>query len=113
MTTTPPPRGQALLTTRQAADRLGLRTETVRRLIDRGDLRAINIGGDQSPTSVRWRIDPADLDAWIARRTRSPQHVMVARRSPFDGPLAPHASGPCDDEIAGAGERARTSAWCR
>ena len=70
MTTTPPPQRRTLLTTRQAADRLGLRAETIRRLIDRGDLRAINIGGDASRTSVRWRIDPADLDAWVARPTR-------------------------------------------
>lgn len=67
---TPPLQRRALLTARQAADRLGLCAETIRRLIDRGDLRAINIGGDQSRTSVRWRIDPRDLDAWIARRTR-------------------------------------------
>ncbi|ALN14336.1 helix-turn-helix domain-containing protein [Acidipropionibacterium acidipropionici] len=69
MTTTSPQR-RTLLTTRQAADRLGLRAETIRRLIDRGELRAINIGGDASKTSVRWRIDPLDLNAWIARRTR-------------------------------------------
>lgn len=70
LTPTPPPQPQALLTARQAAERLGLCAETIRRLIDRGDLRAINIGGDSGRTSVRWRIDPADLDAWIARRTQ-------------------------------------------
>lgn len=72
MPSTPPLQRQALLTPRQAAERLELRPETVRRLIDRGDLRAINIGGDANRTSVRWRIDPRDLDTWITRRTRRP-----------------------------------------
>lgn len=67
-TPTPPPQRRPLITASQAADRLGLRAETIRRLIARGDLRAINIGGDSSRTSVRWRIDPRDLDTWVARR---------------------------------------------
>jgi excisionase family DNA binding protein len=59
-----------LLTVRQVADRLGLVTaDAVLRLIHRGDLPAANVSS--GPGRPTWRIDPADLAAFIAaRRTR-------------------------------------------
>lgn len=43
----------------QAAERLGVSTKTVRRLISAGDIPAIKVA-----TCVR--IDPADLDRYVA-----------------------------------------------
>ncbi len=56
---------RALLTVPQAAERLAQGVSTIRRKISAGELPAIRLGtGPQAPV----RIDPEDLDAWLAER---------------------------------------------
>lgn len=63
-------REHALLTVSDAAAAMGVTPWWVRRLIQSGALRAINIGG--ADRSARWRIDPEDLRAWmVGRENRS------------------------------------------
>ena len=50
-----------LLTTEEAASRLSLHPETVRRLLRDGDLRGVRMG------SRAWRIEEGELDAYIER----------------------------------------------
>jgi excisionase family DNA binding protein len=56
--TTNPPNVVRLLTRAEAAERLGLSTKSVDRLLQRGELRAIRLG-------AAVRIDPRDLDDLI------------------------------------------------
>jgi len=73
-----PPR---LLEVAHVAHRLSASQEFVRRLIREGKLKAIRIGR-------RWRIDPADLEAFIdAQRTADPH------ASPIPFLLAAHPRG--------------------
>jgi excisionase family DNA binding protein len=60
-TATAPP--ERLLTVAEAADRLSLAQETVRRSVRDGRLAARKLGG-------AWRIDPTDLTTWGASPTR-------------------------------------------
>ena len=60
-----------LLTPREAADRLGCSVNHVRRLISRGELRAIDIAGAGSRrTKLRVRND--DLGRYVDSRTPGP-----------------------------------------
>ncbi len=52
---------ERLLTVRETADRLRVSPMTVRRRIDGGELRALQLGGPGRPV----RIAEADLDAWL------------------------------------------------
>lgn len=52
---------QRLLTISQTADRLNVSTVTVRRLIRRGDLPAVQLGGKGAAV----RIDAAELERWL------------------------------------------------
>lgn len=53
------------LTVEQVAARLQLHPKTIRAAIDRHELRAAKFGD-----RAGWRILPADVDAWVASRTR-------------------------------------------
>jgi excisionase family DNA binding protein len=53
-----------LMTVQAVADYLGVHPETIRRWIRDGRLTAIDLGAD----SAGWRIDPADLEAFVAAR---------------------------------------------
>ncbi len=68
-----------LLSVAAVAERLGCHPETVLAHIRRGGLRAANIsprpGG--RPT---WRIDPVDVELWLATRTTSPAPAETRRR---------------------------------
>jgi excisionase family DNA binding protein len=66
-----------LMTVQVVADYLGVHPETVRRWLRDGRLVGIDLGSD----SGGWRIDPAELDAFIAARrgTRSKQEKETAR----------------------------------
>ena len=48
----------------EIAERLRVSRDTVRRLIERGELRAMKIGS-------QWRIAEEDLDAYVRRTTTS------------------------------------------
>ena len=60
-----------LMTVQAVADYLAVHPETIRRWIRDGRLTAIDLGAD----SAGWRIDPADLEAFVAARrgTRTKQ----------------------------------------
>lgn len=59
-----PPRNEVLLSIQGVAAFLNISTKTVRRLIDRRQLRAVKIGS-------QWRIHPRDLDDFVfAQRQR-------------------------------------------
>jgi excisionase family DNA binding protein len=60
MRTTNPPTTVRLLTRSDVAERLGVSTKTVDRLLQRGELRAIRLG-------AAVRIDPRDLDDLIRK----------------------------------------------
>ena len=55
------------MSTSQAAEQLQISVGQVRRLIEAGALRAINIGS--SPDRRTWRLTAADLDRFRAQRT--------------------------------------------
>lgn len=55
--------GVALLTTREVADALHVHPRTVQRLVERGELAVVRLGG-------AIRFDPAELVRLIAERTR-------------------------------------------
>ena len=55
---------EKLLTVKQVADIMSVDEKTIRNWIQRGDLRAVNIGR-QRP---EYRIRPADLDEFISQR---------------------------------------------
>ena len=63
------------LTVEDAAQRLDVKAETVRRLLRRGELR-----GMQLSRRAGWRIRAVDLDAFIESRFRGPD----LRSSPPD-----------------------------
>jgi excisionase family DNA binding protein len=54
------------LTAKQAAERLGVRVQTVYQRIADKSLPAVNMGTDPHP---KWRIDEDELARFIARRT--------------------------------------------
>lgn len=59
-----------LLTVQQVAERLNFHHSFVRRLIGAGKLQASKLGAE-------WRIDPDDLDAFLARhRNTKPEPVI-------------------------------------
>ncbi len=62
----PPPRKpqEKLLTVKQVADIMSVDEKTIRSWIQRGDLRAVNIGR----LRPEYRIRPADLDEFISHR---------------------------------------------
>jgi excisionase family DNA binding protein len=55
---------EKLLTVKQVADIMSVDEKTIRNWIQRGDLRAVNIGR----LRPEYRIRPADLDEFISRR---------------------------------------------
>lgn len=67
----------ALLDTAAAATAIGVTPWWVRHLISTGELRGINVGSHG--TGVKWRIDPADLDAWIVSRQTRPRDLVGGR----------------------------------
>jgi excisionase family DNA binding protein len=55
-----------MLTVEEVARHAKLAPKTVRREIERGNLRAHKLAG-------RWRVDPEDCQAWIDRSTYTPE----------------------------------------
>jgi excisionase family DNA binding protein len=60
--------GGALLTLHQLAERLQVHWSTVRLAVERGELRVIRLG----KTAKGWRVDPADLEGFIAEMKSPP-----------------------------------------
>ena len=76
-----------LMAVQAVADYLGVHPETVRRWLRDGRLVGIDLGSD----SGGWRIDPADLDAFIAARrgTRTTKTETPNEREQARPPLLP------------------------
>ncbi len=68
---------EPLLTTGEAAARLHVTPDHVVDLIHANRLRAVNVSFGKRPT---WRIDPADLEAFIVGRTVTPRPAPAKRR---------------------------------
>lgn len=66
---------EALLTTKETASALGVTPWWVRRLIDSGELRAINVGGPDK--SARWRIDPEDVVSFMRSRENRARDLIA------------------------------------
>jgi excisionase family DNA binding protein len=66
------------LTVNEIAKTLRLNGQTVRNMIDRGELRAVRVG------QRRVRVLRADLDAFLADQTDAPAQLAPARRETFD-----------------------------
>jgi len=64
------------LTPPQVAERFGCKADKVLGWIKRGELRAVNLGDKTRP---RWKIRPADLEAFEERRSNL---VTIAPRKP-------------------------------
>jgi excisionase family DNA binding protein len=59
-----------LLTTKEVAGYLKLRTETVLRKVKVGEIPAIKIGG-------RFRFDTKQIDKWLSHNSTSKKRVLV------------------------------------
>lgn len=57
-----------MLSIEQAAAELAVSTKTIRRRIEDGSIRAVNVGATDARPS--WRIRRADLSAWLDARSR-------------------------------------------
>jgi excisionase family DNA binding protein len=86
----------ALLTCAQAAQRAGAHIETIRRAVRSGALPAGRVGRSA-------RIEPADLDAWLAPAADRPRRPRTHSRRPKAG------RNPMADAIAALGDGARRS----
>jgi transposase len=58
----------------------GVSIETVRRWIDNGELKAVNVSRAANSRKPRWRITQAALDAFEAARTSGPSAPAPRRR---------------------------------
>jgi excisionase family DNA binding protein len=67
------------LTVAEAARHLRAKTDTVRAWINAGRLKAANTGQGSRP---RWRIAQADLDLFLAGRTREPRERQRQKAPP-------------------------------
>jgi len=67
------------LTPPQVGRRLAVSPDKVIGWIRNGELRAVNVVGSLG-SRPRWRIDPADLAAFEARRSAGPTPKPVRRR---------------------------------
>jgi hypothetical protein len=72
------------LTASQVAERLVVDIHAILGWISRGELRAVNVASDPNGRRPRWRIDPADLAVFEARRAAVPP-VTVRRRRQQEG----------------------------
>ncbi|HEY2785064.1 MAG TPA: helix-turn-helix domain-containing protein [Fimbriiglobus sp.] len=75
----------AMLPVRAAAERLGIDDDHVRRLIVAGLLRAVDVSVPSGATRTRrtWRIDPTDLEDFVAGRTTVPPTPTARRRRKY------------------------------
>ena len=62
-----------LLTTKEIAKYLRLRPETILRMVNKGEIPAIRIGG-------RFRFDKAQIDEWLRSRSTSNEHFSALRK---------------------------------
>jgi excisionase family DNA binding protein len=77
-----------MLTLREVSDYLHVNPATVRRLVRRGQLRAIRVGRDL-------RFEVRVVDQWVAEggSAREPEHVMEPERGRESGRMSNGHSG--------------------
>jgi len=71
---------EPMLTAQEVAEHLRINVDEVRRMLNRGELRGVNVGrGNMKP---RWRIEPAALEQFKQRMTidRSNQRAPRPRK---------------------------------
>ncbi|MSU78930.1 MAG: DNA-binding protein [Gemmataceae bacterium] len=68
------------LSVRDICDRYGVSEQTVLGWINRGELRAINVGRRPGAKKPRWRITQEALEAFELSRTASPPQPRAQRR---------------------------------
>ena len=73
----------ALLTIDKVAQRLGVDRDGVSRLINSGELPAVNVARDRNAKRPSWRIRPEDLAAFELSRLsiQSPRVGVTARKT--------------------------------
>lgn len=71
---TPPNELERYQTPPQVAARYGIKADRVRRWILNGQLRAVNVSDRTRP---RWKISPADLEAFEQARSNLPKHLQT------------------------------------
>ena len=69
-----------LLTTKEVAHRYGIAERTVKELIYKGELAALNLSRNAKSSRPRWRITEAALAEFEAKRTSSGPAPRAARR---------------------------------
>src|SRR3954447_19876673 len=99
--------GIDLLTVDQVAERCHVSTKTVRRAIDRGELRASRLA-----TRGAWVVRATDFEAWLdlrANRPRRPAEAPVRTPTPIPGAgRSPDRSGrPADGRLVITGDMGR------
>ena len=67
-------------TVRQITERYGVTEHTVLGWINRGELKAFNVGRNQGAKKPRWRITQDSLDAFEQLRTHTPPLPLARRK---------------------------------
>ena len=75
------------LTPPQVAKILGVSADHVVKFIGRNELRAVNTSLSPRP---RWKVDPAELQAFILRRSNGEPTAIPSRRRKRQEPPAKH-----------------------
>jgi helix-turn-helix protein len=70
---------KAMLCPAGIAERLSVTTPDVLRFINSGELVAVNVASPGA-RAKRWRIDPADLEAFLLRRRSQPATARTRKR---------------------------------
>jgi transposase len=74
----------ATLSVRDVRERYGVTEHTVLGWINRGELRAINVGRRPGAKKPRWRITPEALEAFELARTVAPPPPRRRGKRPAD-----------------------------
>ncbi|QDU37659.1 Helix-turn-helix domain protein [Maioricimonas rarisocia] len=82
----PAPTVRTYLTVRELAAQLQIKADTVRDLIRRGELRAVNVARNPNGRP-RWRIPPEAVAEFEATRAPKPAEPRRKRRRRSDGVL--------------------------
>lgn len=65
------------MSTKDVAAAIGVTPWQVRKLINAGELRAIDMGAGAGGNGTRWRIEPEDLRAFLASRESRPRDLVA------------------------------------
>ena len=94
----------AMLSVREVALRLGIRTHGVLTLIHSEAIRSVDCSLKPGGRPL-WRIDPEELENFILRRTHQTVPLVVHTKQMT--PVAPYPSAPLDVRFRGHGDQVR------